>query len=70
MYYVIPIAKVENQLEKIRCDWLAGRTTRSPANRVIAFEYRHDYEWLASFTTGMFYWNVDSLKEYSRQDSN
>jgi hypothetical protein len=50
VYYVISTAEVENRLQKIRRDWLAGRATRSPANRVIAFEYGHDYEWLASFT--------------------
>ena len=64
VYNVILTAEVENQLQKFWRDWLAGRATRNPTNRVIAFEYGHDHEWLASFTSWVFYWNIDSLKEY------
>jgi hypothetical protein len=53
VYYVIPTVEVESQLQNIRRDWLAGKATR-PANRVIAFEYDRDDQWLASFTN----WDV------------
>lgn len=45
----IPTPKVEDQLQKIRREWLAGKATRNPNNRVIAFEIDRDKEFLSGF---------------------
>ncbi len=48
-YYVIPTATVEKKLIQLRNQWLAGRATRSATNRVIAFVFPQDSEWLNKF---------------------
>jgi len=48
-YYVIPTRRVECELQKIRSDWLAAKATRSPSNRVIAFEIGRDNSFLSEF---------------------
>jgi hypothetical protein len=51
-YYVILTPQVEHQLQKIRSDWLAGKATRSATNRVIAFEFGRDDDWLSNSEIG------------------
>ncbi len=48
-YYAIPTALVEDKLQEIRRNWLAEKSTRSPNNRVIAFEFGRDDDWLSKF---------------------
>ena len=48
-YYVIPSQQVEIKLQQIRKEWLAAKVTRSPSNRVIAFEFPRDEYFLTAF---------------------